>query len=257
MTKRFEGKTIIVTGAAGGIGRAAVERFADEGAHIVAVDLPGPSLEEARQLVERGGGRAIAVPADVTRSEDVEGYVREARQRFGGVDGLFNNAGIEGYIGSSLDYPEDQFDRILAVNVKGVWLGMRAVIPVMRLRGKGAIVNTASVAGLRGNALISGYVASKHAVVGLTKSLALEFAKENIRINAVCPSPIDTRMMKALEEGVDPNDPAKARISMAARIPMGRYGHPAEVAALVAYLMSDDASFLTEGAYTVDGGSMA
>ena len=129
MTKRFEEKTIIVTGAAGGIGRAAVERFASEGANIVAVDLPGPALEEARQLVERGGARAIAVPADVTRSEDVEGYVREARQRFGGVDGLFNNAGIEGYIGSSLDYPEDQFDRILAINVKGVWLGMRAVIP--------------------------------------------------------------------------------------------------------------------------------
>jgi NAD(P)-dependent dehydrogenase (short-subunit alcohol dehydrogenase family) len=257
MTQRFEGKTIIVTGAAGGIGRAAVERFAGEGANIVAVDLPGPALEEVRQLVERGGARAIAVPADVARSEDVEGYVREARQRFGGVDGLFNNAGIEGYIGSSLDYPEDQFDRILAINVKGVWLGMRAVIPAMRLRGKGAIVNTASVAGLRGNARISGYVASKHAVVGLTKSLALEFAKENIRINAVCPAPIDTRMMKALEEGVDPTDPAKARISIAARIPMGRYGQPAEVAALVAYLMSDDASFLTGGAYTVDGGSMA
>jgi NAD(P)-dependent dehydrogenase (short-subunit alcohol dehydrogenase family) len=129
MTERFEGKTIIVTGAAGGIGRVAVERFAGEGANIVAVDMPGAALEEVRQLVERGGGRAIAVPADVSRSEDVEGYVREARQRFGGVDGLFNNAGIEGYIGSSLDYPEDQFDRILAINVKGVWLGMRAVIP--------------------------------------------------------------------------------------------------------------------------------
>jgi 3alpha(or 20beta)-hydroxysteroid dehydrogenase len=257
MTKRFEGKTVIVTGAAGGIGRAAVERFVGEGANIVAVDLPGPAFEEIRQLVERGGAPAIAVPADVTRSEHVERYVREARQRFGGVDGLFNNAGIEGYIGSSLDYPEDQFDRILATNVKGVWLGMRAVIPEMRLRGKGAIVNTASVAGLRGNPLISGYVASKHAVIGLTKSLALEFAKESIRINAVCPAPIDTRMMKALEEGVAPADPAKARLSITARIPMGRYGQPAEVAALVAYLMSDDASFLTGGAYTVDGGSMA
>lgn len=257
MTKRFDGKTIIVTGAAGGIGRAAVERFASEGANIVAVDRPGSNLDEVRGLAEKARAKVIVVPADVTKAAEVEGYVREARQRFGGVDGLFNNAGIEGYVGSSLDYPEEEFDRVLAVNVKGVWLGVRAVVPALRLRNGGAIVNTASVAGLRGNALISGYVASKHAVVGLTKSMALEFAKEGIRINAVCPAPIETRMMRSLEEGISPSDLGKAHATISARIPMGRYGQPAEVAALVAFLMSSDASYLTGSAYTVDGGSMA
>lgn len=257
MDRRFENKVVIITGGAGGIGRAAAVRFASEGADVVVVDLPNSQLDEAVAAVDQVGGRALAVGADVTVAAEVEGYVAEAVRRFGGVDLLFNNAGIEGFIGSMLAYPEEIFDKVLAVNVKGVWLGMKAVAPAMRERGGGAIVNTASVAGLRGTPTIIAYGASKHAVVGMTRSAAVELARDKIRVNAVCPSPIETRMMRALERGINPDAPEAVREQMMARMPLGRYGEPEEVAALVAYLCSDDASYITGGIYPVDGGSTA
>ncbi|HWO93680.1 MAG TPA: SDR family oxidoreductase [Dehalococcoidia bacterium] len=257
MPGRFEGKVAIITGAAGGIGKAAAERLASEGARVVAVDLPGSALDATVAAVQSLGGEAIAVPADVTQSKQVENYVAEARSRFGGVDLFFNNAGIEGWVGPSTDYPEDIFDKVLAVNVKGVWLGMKYVVPAMRERGGGAIVNTASVAGLSGTPNLIAYGASKHAVIGLTKSGALEFARDRIRVNAVCPAPIETRMMRSLERGMNADEPEAVHQMMAAGIPLGRYGEPSEVAALVAFLFSDDASYITGGIYTVDGGSRA
>ena len=255
--QRFEGKVVVITGAAGGIGVAAVERFAAEGAKVVAVDLRGSDLDSAVKAAEGAGSEAIAVEADVTRASDVEGYAQAAKAKFGRIDAFFNNAGIEGWIGPTLEYPEEMFDKVLAVNVKGVWLGIRSVVPIMRQNGGGAIVNTASTAGLGGTPGLAAYGASKHAVVGLTKTAAIEFAPDGIRTNAVCPSPIETRMMWSLERGLNADHPEEVRQRMLMSIPLGRYGQPGEVAALAAFLCSEDASFINGGIYPVDGGSKA
>ncbi len=243
-----------MTGAAGGIGRAAAERFGSEGARVVAVDLKDSPLDEAAAAVERCGGEALPVGADVTRAADVQRYVAEAVGRFGGVDVLFNNAGVEGAVASIEHYPEDVFDRVMAVNARGVFLGMKYAIPELRRRGGGAIVNTASVAGLIGEAAVPAYVASKHAVLGLTKCAAASCGPENIRVNAVCPAPIETRMMRALESSLSAEDPAAVKQMLEGRIPLGRYGTPDEVAALVAFLCSDEARFINGSTYTIDGG---
>ena len=254
MAKRFEGKVAIVTGAAGGIGLAAVERFARDGAAIVAVDLGGAGLEEAVAAAEKAGAEALAVAADVTDADAVARYVAEGAARFGGIDFLFNNAGIEGAVVPIDQYPDDVFDQVLAVNVRGVFLGMKHVVPALRKRGGGAIVNTASVAGFLGEPIIPAYVASKHAVLGLTKSAANAYGAEGIRVNAVCPSPVETRMMRSLEAGMAPDAPDEAKKIIAERIPMGRYATPEEIADVVAFLCSDDARFVTGAALTVDGG---
>ena len=257
MERRFEGKVIVITGAAGGIGRATAERFAQEGASVVAVDLPGTGLDETVSLVEAAGASALAVPADVSRSAEVERYAAAAKSRFGGVDYFFNNAGIEGWVGPTTQYPEEIFDKVIAVNLKGVFLGIKYIVPLLVERGGGAIVNTASVAGLSGTPSIFAYGASKHAVVGMTRSAALEFGPRGIRTNAICPSPIETRMMRALERGINPDEPEQVHQQMAAGNPMGRYGEPGEVAALGAFLCSSEASYLNGGIYPIDGGRMA
>jgi 3alpha(or 20beta)-hydroxysteroid dehydrogenase len=250
MTRRFTGKVVLITGGAGGIGRAAAVRFASEGARVALVDLSAPALAQSVAAVEKVDGEALAVNADVTRFADVERYAGAVIERFGAIDVFFNNAGVLGTVKPLVDYPEETFDRVIAVNLKAVWLGMKVVAPLMQARKGGAIVNTASIAGLRGSPNIIAYTASKHAVVGMTRAASLELARHGIRVNAVCPAPIETEMARQFETGV-------RREQLTASIPMRRYGAPEEVAALVAFLASADASYITGAIYTVDGGSMA
>jgi len=243
---RLSGRIAIVTGAGGGIGRAAVARLAADGAAVVASDLDPPDVE----------GAAIALAADVTEPSAWEEMVTAARD-LGGIDVLVNNAGIEGAVAPLADYPLADFDRVMAVNVRGPFLGTAAVVPAMRERGRGSIVNLASVAGLRGSSLISAYAISKHAVIGLTRSAARELAADGIRVNAVCPAPIETRMMRSLEQSLAPGAEAGLQESIRRSIPLGRYGEPHEVAEVVAFLASDDAAFLSGVALPVDGAMTA
>lgn len=254
MDNRFEGRVVVVTGAAGGIGRATVERFIRDGARVVATDLKDAPIEETAASVEKLGGEVLTAAHDVSSWDDWQRVMAEGASRFGGIDYLVNNAGIEGAVAAIDEFPEAVFDQVLAVNVKGVFLGMKAVIPEMRKRGGGAIVNLASVMGVMGGPTVAAYTASKHAVIGLTKSAAMGYGAEKIRANAVGPAPIDTRMMRSLESGMAPGAEEGVKAGIEMQIPLGRYGTPDEVAAVIAFLCSEDARFVSGSFYTVDGG---
>ncbi|MFT5173755.1 MAG: NAD(P)-dependent dehydrogenase (short-subunit alcohol dehydrogenase family) [Gammaproteobacteria bacterium] len=254
MSHRFEGKIAVVSGAAGGIGCATVRRLVSEGARVVAVDIDASALQAAlADLSKDATNDILQVQADVTVEGDVERYFTQAAAHFGGVDCVFNNAGILGVSASIEDYPSAVFERVLAVNVTSVFHAMKFAIPLLRARGGGSIVNTASTAGLMGSPMLPAYSASKHAVIGLTRSGAALHAAEGIRINAVCPAPIDTAMIETLEEHVNADDRAAAKATLLKRIPAGRYGTAEEVAAVVAFLLSDESSFTNGSAYAVDG----
>ncbi len=253
----FKGKVALVTGGGNGIGRAASLAFAQYGAKVVLVDRDASAGESTAAIIRQQGGEALFVAADVTSSADVQAYVQAALDTFGAIDCFHNNAGIEGSLTPTAEYEEAMFDTVMAVNVKGVFLGLRHVLPVMLRQRRGAVVNTASVAGLVATPGMPAYVASKHAVIGLTKTAAGEVARSGVRVNAVCPGPIDTRMIHALESMLNPDDPASIGTRYQANIPIGRYGTAEEVANLVLFLCSDLASNITGAQYVVDGGRTA
>src|ERR1700761_4064163 len=253
---RLDGRVAVVTGAAGFIGSATVRLMAERGARIVAIDRKAEDLATAIKDLPRSA-EALAITADVTQEDEVADYVRATIDRFGAIDVFYNNAGIEGEIKPITAYSLEMFRRVLDVNVVGVFLGMKHVLPAMLKRNRGSIINTASIAGLIGTPQIPAYTASKHAVIGLTKSAALECTDTDVRVNCVCPGMIDSRMLSAIVAGRNPGNTPTPHDRIVERIPARRLGLASEVASIVAFLASDEASYVSGSAYTVDGGRTA
>ena len=253
MAGTMDGKVALVTGAGSGIGQVTALTFATEGAKVVVADVNTQGGEETVSKIKESGGESIFVHADVSSAADVEAMISDTVEAFGRLDFAHNNAGIsgQGRGGPTHEYSEESWDRVIDINLKGVWLCMRYEIPQMLEQGGGAIVNTASVAGLVGQRNGGAYVASKHGVVGLTKTAALEYAQLGIRVNCVCPGYIETSMSAGILSD------SERRAQMLADEPIGRIGTPVEVAEAVVWLCSDAASFVTGHAMTVDGGYMA
>ncbi|MET0280012.1 MAG: SDR family NAD(P)-dependent oxidoreductase [Steroidobacteraceae bacterium] len=252
----LDGKTIIVTGAAGAIGSATARVLARQGAQLLLVDVREPELAAREQELRAAGFTVASQAADVSRGADVKAYVDAAVARFGRIDGLFSNAGIEGHIAPTWEYDEQEFDRITRVNVNGVFLGMRHVLPVMLAQGSGSIVNTASIGSERGLAGACTYNASKHAVVGLTRTAAAEAGPRGIRVNCVMPGVIDTPLLDSVLGPLFNGDIDMGKEVLGKIAPLERIGQPAEIGEVVAFLLSDAASFVTGAAWSIDGGAL-
>lgn len=250
---RLKNKSVIITGGAGGIGFATAKKMLDEGATgILLVDLKEDALKEATSKLKNEKVHYIA--ADVSNSSDVKKYTEKAVDLFGEIDVLFLNAGVEGVVKPIVDYPEETYDQVMNVNVKGVWLGMKYAFPHMKKNGGGSIIITSSVAGLQGTPNVSAYVTSKHATIGAMKVGALEGAADKIRVNTIHPSPVDNRMMRSLEEGFAPGGGEEAKKGFEQMIPLGRYAKNEEIADLALFLASDESKFITGAQYVIDGG---
>jgi NAD(P)-dependent dehydrogenase (short-subunit alcohol dehydrogenase family) len=246
MSGLLAGKVALVTGAGAGIGRASALAFAEAGARVIVADIDVAGGEETAQSIEQSGGKALFVKVDVTDASEVNTLVAQAVAHFGRLDCAHNNAGVLGTIAPILESTDENFDRVMAVNLKGVWLCLKAEIRQMLIQGGGAIVNTASSAGIKGSPTLPAYSASKHAVVGLTKSAALAYARDGIRVNAVCPGYVDTALLDRLFAG-EPERKESERLGTL----LGRFGTPQEIAQTVVWLCSDAAAIMTAHALPV------
>jgi len=248
---KLSGKVAIITGATGEIGKGTAKKFLKEGAKVVLVDINEDALKKTKEELKLYG-EIITVIADVSKEFDVKNYVNKCVEYFGRIDVFFNNAGIEGKVAPLVQQNVDDFDAVMNVNVRGVFLGLKYVLPNMIAQGCGSIINSSSVAGLDASPNISPYIASKHAVVGLTKSAAIESASANVRVNSIHPTAVDSRMMRSLEEGI-----GVKQETIAQGIPLGRYGTTYDIANLVLFLASDESTFITGVQYRIDGGKGA
>jgi NAD(P)-dependent dehydrogenase (short-subunit alcohol dehydrogenase family) len=251
----FSGQVALVTGAAGGIGRAVALALGQVGAKVLLVDIAKDAGLHTQSLIANVGGEAMFVQADVSDPEQVQNYVNTAMQAWGRIDIFMNNAAWQGEIHSLVDYPLDVFEKVMNINVRGVFLGLKYVLPIMIQQGKGAIVNTASLGSFLATRKLGPYTASKHAVMGLTKTAALEVARKGIRVNAVCPGPVDTEMLREIEASQATGSAEQLRAQRTASIPDGRYADPVEVANLMLYLASDLSSHITGQGIQINGGS--
>jgi NAD(P)-dependent dehydrogenase (short-subunit alcohol dehydrogenase family) len=250
---RLKNKVAIITGGARGIGYATAKLFMAEGAKIMVVDK---SKNELKKMEAELSNPNIAFSlADVSKTNDVKRYLKETLDKFGKIDIFFNNAGIEGVVSPMAEYPEEDFDKIISVNIKGVWLGCQYVIP--KMTNGGSVIITSSVAGLKGFSGLGAYTVSKHAELGIMRVAALEFADKKIRVNSIHPGPVETRMMRSIEEKISPNAAEEAKKGFEENIPFGRYAEAKEIGELVLFLASDESKYITGDSFVIDGGMMA
>ncbi|NLY79790.1 MAG: SDR family oxidoreductase [Lysinibacillus sp.] len=250
---RFEDKVVIITGAAGGIGKEIARKLASEGAKLTLVDLNEDAVKAVAEELNLSEDRVLTIKADVSKEDEVKNYVEQTVAKFGRIDGFANNAGVEGPAKKIEDITEEDFDFVYNINVKGAFYGIKYVLPIMKEQKSGSIVNTASVAGLIGSPLMMLYNSSKHALMGINKVAAIEGAPYNVRVNSVNPGVINTQMMRKIESNVAPGAAEAAQSAYQEAVPMKRYGEPHEVANVVAFLLSDEASYVSSSSYTVDG----
>lgn len=255
ISDRFKNKVVLITGGSGSIGFATAMKLAKESAKIMLTDINEDALKEKQEKAASNGYEFTYVQADVTKAEDVQKYVDACIEAYGKIDFFFNNAGIEGDVKPIHEYYDEMFDKVIAVNVRGVYLGMKHIIP--KIEDGGSIVITSSVAGLQGTPCMVAYITSKHATIGLMRTASLELGERKIRVNTVNPGVVDNRMMRSLEDGMNPGNSEKVKETFEQQIPLQRYAKPEDVANMVAFLFSDESSYANGGVFVIDGGLSA